>query len=87
MEQQTELQTIGKLLFISTIAASVGGFFLSQAYSIIFTLLFAFSGTLMHLTEKVNPTVYDIRMMNDERSDQKKPREDGGEKLPFNLDD
>jgi O-antigen ligase len=59
-EFSMELQTIAKLLFISTIATSIGGFFLSQAYSLIFTLLFAFSGALRNLNRMLNEIVKDI---------------------------
>ncbi len=55
-----ELQTISRLLSISTIATLSAGFFISQGYSMIFTLLFAFSGALRYLNKKVIETVEDI---------------------------
>jgi O-antigen ligase len=47
-----ERQTISRLLFISAIGTLSAGFFLSQGYSIIFTMLFAFSGALRNLNSE-----------------------------------
>ncbi len=50
-KEGTELKTIGGLLFLGFIVHLITAFFLSQSYSVFFTLFFAFSATLKKLAE------------------------------------